>query len=263
VQAADRLVAQTVRYSGRWLVVLIATAVTGALMQLLLPFVLGRTVDSLIATAPASQAWLIGCAVVVVMLVVCNSFGVWAAGANSAEASTWLRHRILRHVLGVGPAMTRRFAEGDLVTRLGVNTEEAGRAPQALVTGVALLIPAVGSVIALVFIDFWLALTLVAGLMVIVVVLRVFLRETTVIAGGYQQAQSEIAARLLDALGGARTIGAAGTAGQETQRVLAPLPRVRASAVAGQRPGGGPGRCGGAAAGSGCARCRRVTAGGG
>ena len=232
MQAADRLVAQTVRYSGRWLVVLIATAVTGALMQLLLPFVLGRTVDSLIATAPASQAWLIGCAVVVVMLVVCNSFGVWAAGANSAEASTWLRHRILRHVLGVGPAMTRRFAEGDLVTRLGVNTEEAGRAPQALVTGVALLIPAVGSVIALVFIDFWLALTLVAGLMVIVVVLRVFLRETTVIAGGYQQAQSEIAARLLDALGGARTIGAAGTAGQETQRVLAPLPRVRAYGLA-------------------------------
>lgn len=232
MQAADRLVAQTVRGSGRWLVVLIVTAVAGAVMGLLLPFVLGRTVDSLIAAEPASQAWLIGCAVIVAVVVVCDSFGVWAAGASSAQASAWLRHRILRHVLGVGPAMTRRFAEGDLVTRVGVNTEEAGRAPQALVTGVALLIPAVGSLIALFLIDPWLAATLVAGLMLIMIVLRVFLRETTVLAGGYQQAQSDIAARLIDALAGARTIAAAGTASQETQRVLVPLPRVHAHGIA-------------------------------
>jgi ATP-binding cassette, subfamily B, bacterial RamA/AmfB len=166
------------------------------------------------------------------VIVVCDSFRIWAAGASSAQASAWLRHRILRHVLGVGPAMTRRFAEGDLVTRVGVNTEEAGRAPQALVTGVALLIPAVGSLIALLLIDPLLALTLVIGLMLIMVVLRVFLRKTTVLAGGYQQAQGDIAARLIDALAGARTIAAAGTAGQETQRVLAPLPRVRAHGIA-------------------------------
>jgi ATP-binding cassette, subfamily B, bacterial len=232
VQAADRLVAQIVRCSGRSLIVLMVTAVAGAVMGLLLPFVLGRTVDSLIAADPASHAWLIGCAVVVAVVVLCDSFGVWAAGASSAQASAWLRHRILRHVLGVGPAVTRRFAEGDLVTRVGVNTEEAGRAPQALVTGMARLIPAVGSVIALFFIDPWLALTLIAGLMLILVVLRVFLRETTVLTGGYQQAQSDIAARLIDALTGARTIAAAGTASQETQRVLAPLPRVHAHGIA-------------------------------
>jgi ATP-binding cassette subfamily B protein len=232
VQAADRLVAQTMRCSGRWLVVLTVTAVAEAVMELFLPFVLGRTVDSLIGAAPASRAWLIGCAVVVAVVVVCDSLGIWAAGASSAQASAWLRHRIVRHVLGVGPAMTRRFAEGDLVTRVGINTEEAGRAPQALVSGVVSLIPAVGSVIALLLIDFWLALTLIAGLMLIVVVFRVFLRETTVLTGGYQQAQGDIAARLIDALGGARTIGAAGTVGQETQRVLAPLPRVRAHGIA-------------------------------
>jgi ATP-binding cassette subfamily B protein len=128
--------------------------------------------------------------------------------------------------------MTRRFAEGDLVTRAGVNTEEAGRAPQALVTGIALLVPAVGSLIALVLIDPWLALTLVAGLFLIMLVLRVFLRKTTVLAGGYQQAQSDIAARLIDALAGARTIAAAGTADQETRRVLVPLPRVHAHGIA-------------------------------
>lgn len=232
MQSADRLVARTVRGSGRWLVVLTVTVMAGAVMQLVLPFVLGRTVDSLVAAEPASQAWLLGCVVVVAAVVICESFGVWAAGASSAQASAWLRHRILRHVLGVGPAMTRRFAQGDLVTRVGVNTEEVGRAPQALVTGLALLIPAVGSMIALILIDPWLAATLVAGLMLIMVVLRVFLRETTVLGGGYQQAQGDIAARLIDALAGARTIAAAGTAGQETQRVLAPLPRVHAHGIA-------------------------------
>jgi ATP-binding cassette subfamily B protein len=201
-------------------------------MQLLLPFVLGRTVDSLIGAAPVSRAWLIACVVAVAVVVICESFRIWSAGASSAQASAWLRRRIVHHVLGVGPVMTRQFAEGDLVTRVGVNTEEAGRAPQALVTGLVSVIPAVGSVIALFLIDFWLALTLIAGLLVIIVVLRVFLRETTVLAGGYQQAQGDIAARLTDALGGARTIGAAGTAGQETQRVLAPLPRVRAHGIA-------------------------------
>jgi ATP-binding cassette, subfamily B, bacterial len=232
VQAADRLVAQAMCRGGRWLAVLTVTAVAGAVMELLLPFVLGRTVDSLIGAAPTSQTWLIGCAVVIAVVVVCESLGIWAAGASSAQASAWLRHRIVDHVLAVGPAMTRRFAEGDLVTRVGINTEEAGRAPQALVTGLVSLIPTVGSVIALLLIDFWLALTLIAGLMLIVVVLRVFLRQTTALSGGYQQAQGDIAARLTDALGGARTIGAAGTADQETQRVLAPLPRVRAHGIA-------------------------------
>jgi ATP-binding cassette subfamily B protein len=211
---------------------LTVTAVTGAVMDLLLPFMLGKTVDSLVAAEPAGQAWFIGCVVITAVAVICGSLRVWATGASSAQASAWLRHRILRHVLGVGPAMTRRFAEGDLVTRVGVNTEEAGRAPEALVTGLALLIPAVGSLFALILIDPWLAVTLIAGLMLIMIGLRLFLRETTVLAGGYQQAQSDIAARLIDALAGARTIAAAGTAGQETQRVLAPLPRVRAHGIA-------------------------------
>jgi ATP-binding cassette subfamily B protein len=96
----------------------------------------------------------------------------------------------------------------------------------------ALLIPAVGSLIALFLIDPWLALTLVAGLVLIMVVLRLFLQRTTVLAGGYQQAQSDIAARLIDALAGARTIAAAGTVAQETQRVLEPLPRVHAHGIA-------------------------------
>jgi ATP-binding cassette, subfamily B, bacterial len=231
VQAADRLLAGAVRRGGRPLAVLTVTAVAGAALDLALPFVLGRTVDSLISAAPDSRAWLAGCCALVVAVVCCDTLGVWASGASTARASAWLRGRTLRHVLGVGPAMTRRYAEGDLVTRVGMNAEEAGRAPEALVTGLALLIPAVGSLIALTLIDPWLALTLAAGLILIGMVLRAFLRETTAISGEYQRTQGDVAARLVDALAGARTIAAAGTAGNETQRVLTPLPQLRIHAL--------------------------------
>lgn len=228
---ADRLVAQTVRRGGPWLGVLALTSVFGALAELALPALLGRTVDSLVAAEPASGLWLGACATVVAVAVLCDTLGVWGAGASGAQVSAWLRHRIVRHVLGVGPAMTRRFPEGDLVTRTGVNAEEAGRAPEAIVTGAALVIPTAGGVVALSLIDFWLTLTLVAALVLIALVLRAFFHTTTSIAGDYQRAQGDIAARLVDALAGARTIAAAGTAAQEKSRVLTTLPRLRAHAM--------------------------------
>ncbi|GAA3089224.1 ABC transporter ATP-binding protein [Streptosporangium carneum] len=231
MRAADRLVKRTIRHSGPWLYVLAFTSVAGALMELALPFVLGRTVDSLVAADSASPVWLGTCAAVVLLIAACEVFGVWASGSGGARATQWLRLRLLRHVLGVGPAMTRRFPEGELVTRLGVNAEEVGRGPESIVTGATLVIPTAGGVVALVLIDPWLALTLLAGLTLIGLVLRAFLRTTTSIAGDYQSAQGDIATRLVDALAGARTIAAAGTEDRERARVLTALPRLRLHAM--------------------------------
>ncbi|HEU5160543.1 MAG TPA: ABC transporter ATP-binding protein [Streptosporangiaceae bacterium] len=228
MEAADRLVRRGVRQGGPWLAVLMITSVGGAALQLALPFVLGRTFDGLVTGAPGGAAWFAGCAVIVAGVVTCETLGIWAAGASSARVTAWLRGRIVRRVLGVGPALTRRLAEGELAARLGMNAEEAGRAPEAIVTGVALLIPTAGSLVALALIDPWLALALVAGLVLITLVLRAFLRDTTAIARGYQEAQGDIATRLVDALAGARTIAAAGATAAETRRVLTALPRLRA-----------------------------------
>ncbi|WP_371784634.1 ABC transporter ATP-binding protein [Streptosporangium subroseum] len=231
MRTADRLVVQTVRRGGPWLGVLAVTSVIGAFAELALPLVLGRTVDSLVAAGPEGGSWLGACAAIVILTVLCDTLGVWASGSSSAQASAWLRNRIARHVLGVGQAMTRRFSEGDLATRMGVNAEEAGRAPESIVTGATLIIPTAGSIVALTLIDFWLTLTLVAGLVLIALVLRAFLQASTSIAGDYQEAQSDIAARLVDALAGARTIAVAGTADQERARVLTALPRLRLHAM--------------------------------
>ncbi|MEU9830577.1 ABC transporter ATP-binding protein [Streptosporangium sp. NPDC048047] len=233
MRTADRLLAQTVRRGGPWLGVLAVSSVAGALAELALPYALGRAVDALVAAGPAGGAWTWAgvCAALVAGAVACDALGVWGSGVSGAQATAWLRLRTLRHVLGAGPALTRRLSEGDLVTRMGVNAEEAGRAPEALVTAAALVIPSAGGIVALALIDVRLALTLVGGLVLITFVLRAFLRAGTSIAGGYQEAQGDIAARLVDALAGARTIAAAGTEAVEKARVLAALPRLRGHAM--------------------------------
>ncbi|MCC5581934.1 ABC transporter ATP-binding protein [Microtetraspora sp. AC03309] len=242
MEAADRLVVRTIRHGGPWLFVLAVASVGGSILELALPYVIGRTVDGLTAggaAGPPSGSFtdsltaslttsLTGCVLVLAGVVACDSLRVWAAGATSAHASAWLRRRITRHVLGAGPAMTRRFPEGDLTTRLGMNAEETGRAPEAVITGASLLVPTAGGLVALTLIDPVLTLTLVAGLVVILLVLRAFLRDTTAVVAAYQEVQGGIAARLVTALSGARTIAAAGTTDGEIARVLAPLPRLRA-----------------------------------
>ncbi|MBB2911557.1 ATP-binding cassette subfamily B protein [Streptosporangium becharense] len=231
MRAADRLVTEAVRRGGAWPAVLAVASVLGAAAELALPFALGRAVDELVAGGPGATVWPLICATVVTLAVACDALGVWASGASGARSSAWLRERVVRHILGVGPAITRRFPEGELVIRTTLNTEEIGRAPEAVVTGAALLIPTAGGVLALTLIDPWLTATLVAGITVIALVLRAFLTASTSIAGGYQEAQGDIAARLVDALAGARTIAAAGTADRERARVLSALPRLRRHAM--------------------------------
>ncbi|MDA0633100.1 ABC transporter ATP-binding protein [Nonomuraea sp. MCN248] len=243
--AGDRLVTQAVRRNGPWTALLVATAVGGAAAELALPYVAGRTVDAFVAADPAAVRWLTGCAAIVACVMLCESLGVWAAGASGACAAARLRLGVLRHVLGAGPAVTRRFPEGEIVTRAGLNTEEVGRAPESVTGALALLVPTVGALVALTLIAPVLTLTLFAGIVLILLVLNTFLRSTTTIAGGYQEAQGELAAGLVEALDGARTIAAAGTAEREARRVLRPLPRLRrhglllwrANATAGVRAG--------------------------
>ncbi|MEV4258980.1 ABC transporter transmembrane domain-containing protein, partial [Spirillospora sp. NPDC049652] len=229
--AADRLVTRTARDGGVWTALLVLGALGGAALQLLLPFAIGRALDGLISGgAPGGtfhDPWTTGAAATVAGIAACEVLTAWATGVTGAEAAARLRRVLLDRVLGAGPAITRRHPEGDLATRIGLNTEELGQAPAALVTAAALLVPTIGGLAALALIDLRLLGALVAGLVAITLVLRGFLRATTVHAAGYQRTQSEIAGRLTDALTGIRTIAAAGTADLETRRILTPLPTLR------------------------------------
>ncbi|WP_307801575.1 ABC transporter ATP-binding protein [Microbispora triticiradicis] len=231
-RTADLLIARAVRRGGPWLAVLTATALTGAAADLLVPAALGRVLDAVVRTSPDLPETVAVAALLAGLVVACDALGVLAAGVSGARAAQWLRTRVVTHTLSAGTGMTRHLAPGEIVTRAGVNVEEAGRTPEAVVTAATLVIPSAGSVVALALIDPWLAVTLVAGLLLIVVVLRAFMRKTTAASGGYQEAQGQIAGMLVGALAGARTISAAGTEDREAARVLSPLPRLRAQGLA-------------------------------
>jgi ATP-binding cassette subfamily B protein len=93
----------------------------------------------------------------------------------------------------------------------------------------ASIVTSIGGVIALALINWRLAVTFLLGLPACVLVIRVFVRQAFGSLARDQQIQGQIAARLLDALAGMRTIRAAGTVNQEVRRILRPLPALLAN----------------------------------
>jgi ATP-binding cassette, subfamily B, bacterial len=240
-RSADRLLLRMARRGAPWASLLGVTSVAAATAETLFPAVAGHAVDVIIraAAAPTSVParsgaglspvgrWLAACSVLILVMVAGEALSQLAAGMSTAGATAWLRRQLTDHVLAGGLRLAGRFPAGDLVGRMMGGAADAAFAPASGVTAVAAVIPPAGSVIALAFIDPWLAVTFAAGLPVFAIVLRAFVRDASDIAAGYQRAQGAITARLLDALAGARTIAAAGTCEQEAARVLVPLAQVR------------------------------------
>ncbi|MFE5812527.1 ABC transporter transmembrane domain-containing protein [Streptomyces sp. NPDC056479] len=202
---------------------LVSTAATGA--GLLLPLALGRTLDLLLARAPAT-GWVLYCAALVLSLALLDACQSVLVGVVDARTTAWLRGHLTRHVLAVGPRATARFGAGDLVARLVGNAAQAGTAPAARAALAAALAGPVGGIVALALIDPWLAAVFLAGAPVLALLLRAFARDTSRCVTRYQQEQGRIAAALAEAVDGHRTIAAAHTADRETTRILRPLPAL-------------------------------------
>ncbi|OXS31774.1 ABC transporter ATP-binding protein [Streptomyces sp. XY006] len=202
---------------------LVSTAATGA--GLLLPAALGRTLDLLLAHAPATR-WVLCCAGLVLLLALLDAAQTVLTGTVDARSTAWLRRRLTGHVLGTGPRAADRFGSGDLVARLVGNAAEAGTTPAARAALLAALAGPVGGVVALGLIDWWLATVFLAGAPLLTLLLRAVARDTAESAARYQRAQGDIAAALAEAVEGVRTVRAAGTQDRETARVLRPLPEL-------------------------------------
>ncbi|WP_282700628.1 ABC transporter ATP-binding protein [Streptomyces sp. CC219B] len=202
---------------------LVSTAATGA--GLLLPAALGRTLDLLLADAPATR-WVLYCAGLVALLALLDACQTVLGGTVDARSTAWLRRRLTRHVLAVGPRAADRFGPGDLVARLVGNAAQAGTAPTARAALFAALAGPLGAIVALALIDPWLAAVFLAGAPVLVLLLRALSRDTTECVAWYQRVQGRIAASLAEAVGGWRTVAAAGAAPRETARILRPLPEL-------------------------------------
>jgi ATP-binding cassette, subfamily B, bacterial RamA/AmfB len=230
---ADGLLVQVARQDAGWLVLLACASLAAAAAETLLPAATGRTVDAMLAASvgrlptTAALGWLGICAVLAGVVICAGASAQLASGMASTGFTARLRRILAGHILGCGPGMLRRFTTGDAVSRLVGGTSEAGGAPASAVTAITAVVPPAGSMLALGLIDPWLVAVFTVGLPLLAWTLRAFVRDTSDVSAEYQRAQGEIAARLVDAIGGARTVAAAGTSGWEVARILLPLASLR------------------------------------
>ncbi|MEU6536657.1 ABC transporter ATP-binding protein [Streptomyces sp. NPDC047000] len=208
----------------RWPAVLTLSVAASSLAALLLPAVLSGAVDR--ALAGRAAAGIGPLAAVVGLLTAGEAVAQYAGPRATAEEAGRLRAALVRHIMATGPYPVRRTATGDLVARLTAGTAEAGLGAQAAVYAAAQLIMATGSVVALGLLAPELAAAFLVTAPAGYLLVRRSLRRTVRRGAGYQSAQAAVAARLLDALAGSRTIAAAGTVEQEIERVLRPVPEL-------------------------------------
>jgi ATP-binding cassette subfamily B protein len=238
-RAADRLLLRAA-WRSRWTVVLAAAAVAGAAVALLLPAALAAAVDAALhhrvaagagaAVAPLRLGRAAGRLAALLAAGALAEVGTDLGGAcAAADTTAWLRRRLLGHTLALGLPSQARFGAGDLAARLSADAPAAGHALPTLLGAAVAAATALGAVVGLTLLDWRLAAAFLLGLPAALLALRAFVVQATGLFRRYQELQAAIAARLLDALGGIRTIRASGTEAREAERILAPLPDLAAT----------------------------------
>ncbi|MFD3549070.1 ABC transporter ATP-binding protein [Streptomyces sp. NPDC058655] len=224
--SGDRALVAAARHSAGRTAAVGACSVGAALAALAEPAVLGHALDLLLRGDPAGPRWTLWCAAVVVAEILLDALTTRLTGQVDGRSTAWLRRLGLARLLGTAPHHAQRYAPGELAARLTAHATEAGTAPAAAAGAVASLLPPVGGLVALFLIDVWTALAFVAGIPLLAVLLRAFARDSALSVSSYQRVQLAMAARLVEALAGARTIAAAGTVARERSRILADLPEL-------------------------------------
>jgi len=225
-RAADRLLLQTGRQGGAWVIVVALAALVTSGISLAFPAVLGHAVDGIVSDGSAGP-WLAWSAVLVVLLVAGSALDVLASGAAIARSTAWLRRAVLRHGLALGTHPAIPLGPGETATRLVANASEAGRVAPAIVGAGASLVIGLGGTVALALIDPLLCAAFLAGIPVLLLIVRAFARDASALTTRYLTVQGRIAERFAGAISGARTIAAAGTLEREVDRSLVPLPELR------------------------------------
>ncbi|MFD7394384.1 ABC transporter ATP-binding protein [Streptomyces virginiae] len=227
-RTADRALRAAARHSAGRLAAASACSVAAAGAALAEPAVLGHTLDLLLRQDPAGARWIAWCAAVIAAEVLLDAATARLTGGVDARSTAWLRRLGLGRLLRTAPHRAARHSPGEVSARLTAQATTAGAVPAAVVTASVALLAPLGGLVALVLVDVWTALAFLAGLPLFAVLLRAFARDSGASVSRYQEVQLDLAGRLVEALGGARTIAAAGTAAREQARVLARLPELGA-----------------------------------
>ncbi|GGP95972.1 ABC transporter ATP-binding protein [Streptomyces roseolilacinus] len=225
-RTADRVLLAATRHSAGHAAAILVCSLASAAAALAEPAVLGHTLDLLLAGDARAPRWAALCAVLITADLLLDAAVAQLTGVANARTTAWLRTRSLDRLLRAAPHHAARFAPGDLATRLTANATEAGTVPATAAAAVASVLPPLGALVALFLIDWRTAAAFLAGVPLLWLLLRAFAAHSSDSVARYQAAQARIADRLVEALTGAGTVAAAGTAARERRRVLAPLPEL-------------------------------------
>ncbi|QLH23264.1 ABC transporter ATP-binding protein [Streptomyces sp. Rer75] len=231
--SSDRIVRDALRASGAHGPGLLAVAVLDPATRLLLPAALAGALDAAIGKEPQGRAVV---PVIAVFALLALTTATEAAREilekrSAARATLALRRRVLHQVLALGRAGQDAFGPGDVLSRLLGSSAGTAPAAQYLVGLAASLLTSLGGLVGLFLIDVRLGLFFLLGAPLMWWLGRWLMSRVGSATHTYQEIHGELAERFVDALRGARTIRAAGTAEQEAARVLAPLPRLRAAGL--------------------------------
>ena len=207
------------------------TAVLSVLTEagtLIVPVLSATALDRVIA-GTAYGLPLAALAGLLLLRTLAEVYGGVARVAAATRVTAVLRARLVRHLFALGLPVLRRYDAGDLVARLTGNADTAGTAVPAAVTAATAVASSCGGLVALWLIDWRLGAVFLAGMVPAIMLLRLLMGRATGSYARYLSRLAVLAARLTDALAGARSIRAAGTAELEARRVLGPLPELAAA----------------------------------
>ncbi|OXM50774.1 ABC transporter [Amycolatopsis thailandensis] len=221
--SADRLLVTVTALDRPRLVVLILSALAGTASGLLLPGALASAVDTVVAGRQSlpEVSWLI---VLGVTQIAVALIGGIVTARMTSSATAWLRRRLAGHYLSLGTRS--KFADGDAISRLTGDCTGAGLVASVVVQLGSTTLISGGSVVLLALMDWRLALVFLGSIPFGLMFARTHLKNTADDVLTYQEVSGELAARMVDAVAGLRTIAASGTADREAERVLRPLPKL-------------------------------------
>ncbi len=211
-----------------WAALLCLATVSRSAAALALPATVARAIDAA-GTGTTLSTPLVDVGVVLAVLAAAEAIAELATSYYIAGTSAELQDRLVRHTLRLGLPGRRRFAAGDVLSRLAADTTRPASFLALAVGTVVALVTLVGAVVALGLIDWTLALAFVLGVPLALLAVRWFVSRAGELFLRYEQVQADIVTRLVDALQGARTIRASGTVQREISRILQPLPELNST----------------------------------
>lgn len=216
--------------SVRTLVAFTAVNLLHAASGLLIPLALGAAVDAALGTGDGSTA-LLTLGLLLGFATIAEAVNELFEVSTAAKARAGLRNRLIRHLLRLDLGGLRRHTGGDLLSRTLEGAGTAAMVVPATVTAVVSLLTSIGGVVALLLVDPWTGFAFCLGAPVAWFTAKGFLRRSSELTRDYQRVQSELSNRFMDAIRGIRTIRASGTVDREVERVLGPLPALRAAGM--------------------------------